>query len=245
MEWFENWFETPYYHILYQNRNSLEAAEFIKNLIGEIKLPEGKKVLDLACGKGRHSVTLAKLGFDVTGIDLSKNSIEHARRFETDKLTFQIHDMRKPLDERFDAVFNFFTSFGYFENLDDNLKVLQSVEQMLDSDGVFVLDYLNGHFVKSNLVLTENKNLNGVTFHISREIENGFIVKTIRVDDVHKNVNRVYTEKVADFSLEDLERLTEKAGLKITALYGDYELKPYDKNTSSRLILVCAKATVN
>lgn len=241
MEWFENWFETPYYHILYQNRNSSEAKEFIENLIREISLPAGKKVLDLACGKGRHSVTLARLGFDVTGIDISKSSIQHAKQFEFDHLRFKIHDMRLPLQERFDAIFNFFTSFGYFENLNDNLKVLKSVQNMLTPGGIFVLDYLNAQFVKRRLVLTEKKQLNGIHFNISRSVENGFIVKSIRVEDEKKDVNQVFTEKVADFSQTQLTSMLGKAGLPVSAVYGNYDLSGFDEDTSPRLILVCKK----
>lgn len=241
MEWFENWFETPYYHILYQNRNSSEAVGFIENLIQTINLPQGKKVLDLACGKGRHSVTLAHLGFDVTGLDISKNSIEHARQYESHNLKFHIHDMRLPFNERFDGIFNFFTSFGYFENHEDNLKVLQSVSTMLNDDGTFVLDYLNVHHVKNNLVLTEKKTIDKIDFHISRTVKNGFIVKSIRVNDRQNNVNQLYFEKVADFSKDDLSALLHKAGLTLSAVYGNYDLREFHPNSSPRLILVCKK----
>ena len=122
--WFASWFDTPYYHILYKDRNYREAQIFMDNLTHYLNLPEHAKVLDLACGKGRHSIYLNQLGFRVLGVDLSENSIEIANKNANDTLNFKVHDMREPIKEQFDAVFNLFTSFGYFENDDDNLKIL-------------------------------------------------------------------------------------------------------------------------
>lgn len=241
MEWFKSWFETSYYHILYKNRNTEEAADFIQRLVTAIKIPAGARALDLACGKGRHSVTLAKLGFEVTGVDLSKNSIESARRHSLPNLSFAIHDMRKPMDQRFNAVFNFFTSFGYFDDLADNLEVLKSVSSMLDDDGTFVLDYLNANYAKRHLVLTEKKQIEGVDFEITRKVEDGFIIKTIAVNDASKEFKGEYQEKVADFSLLDFEELMQKTGMRVQTTYGDYDLSPFDAELSPRLILVCEK----
>src|SRR5690554_744393 len=82
--WFETWFDTSYYHILYQNRDFVEAERFITNLLAFLKLPAGSNCLDLACGKGRHSVFLNKHGLKVTGVDLSENSINEAKTFENE-----------------------------------------------------------------------------------------------------------------------------------------------------------------
>src|SRR5690554_6600617 len=127
-EWFETWFDTPYYHILYQNRDFSEAEKFINNLLDYLKLPKDANCLDLACGKGRHSVFLNKKGLQVTGVDLSENSIQEAKPFENETLKFDTHDMREVYKKNtYDIVFNLFTSFGYFDSSEDNLKVLKSV----------------------------------------------------------------------------------------------------------------------
>ena len=115
--WFASWFDTPYYHILYKERDDHEAEFFMNSLTSFLKLPKKAEILDLACGKGRHAIYLNELGYDVTGIDLSAASIEFAKKFETDKLHFAIHDMSISYPKKFDAVFNLFTSFGYFENV--------------------------------------------------------------------------------------------------------------------------------
>ena len=124
-DWFASWFDTNYYHLLYKNRNDDEARLLIEHLVGYLNLAPNSKVLDLACGKGRHSITLNELGFDVLGIDLSSNSIEEAKQFENETLHFDVCDMRNSFTKNtFDVVFNLFTSFGYFDNKSDNEKVI-------------------------------------------------------------------------------------------------------------------------
>lgn len=94
--WFKDWFNSHYYHQLYFNRDEQEAGAFIDRLITHLKPPANSLMLDVACGKGRHSIHLAKMGFDVTGIDLSEDSITDALQYQTDKLHFFRHDMRLP-----------------------------------------------------------------------------------------------------------------------------------------------------
>ena len=151
MSWFEDWFNTPYYHILYKDRDFVEAENFITNLTQELQLPNPSKIIDLACGKGRHSVFLNQLGYNVLGVDLSEESIHHNKNFEVEnapKLEFKVHDMRDELypnvsKEKVNAVFNLFTSFGYFDDDNDDRKVFQSVKNTLEKDGIFILDFLN------------------------------------------------------------------------------------------------------
>jgi SAM-dependent methyltransferase len=120
MSWFEDWFNTPYYHILYKDRDYKEAENFISNLTKELKLPTHSSIIDLACGKGRHSVFLNQLGFEVLGVDLSEESILHNKQFENSaspKLEFKVHDMRNELypeisEEKVNAVLIFLPVLG-------------------------------------------------------------------------------------------------------------------------------------
>jgi len=151
--WFESWFDTKYYHILYKNRDFSEAEKFITNLNNDLKIAKNCKILDLACGKGRHSVFFNKLGLNVTGVDLSKESIKHAKTFENDRLNFFVHDMRYPIsNQKFDFVFNLFTSIGYFDGEDDNLEMLNSIASYTNKAGILVIDFMNAKKVISNLV---------------------------------------------------------------------------------------------
>ena len=123
-QWYASWFNTPYYHILYRDRDHAEARTFMDKLTHHLGLSRESHILDLACGRGRHSLYLNSIGFEVTGVDLSEESIAYAKQFENDRLHFDIHDMCKPYSKKFDAVFNLFTSFGYFENDADNLLLV-------------------------------------------------------------------------------------------------------------------------
>ena len=115
--WYASWFNTPYYHLLYKDRDHREAALFMNTLTSYLNLRVNDTILDLACGRGRHAKYLSRKGFDVTGVDLSEESIEYAKQFESAKLHFEIHDMCLPYPQQFDAVFNLFTSYGYFEKI--------------------------------------------------------------------------------------------------------------------------------
>src|SRR5687768_2760270 len=111
------------------------------NITQYLNLPEDAKILDLACGKGRHSIYLNQLGYDVTGADLSENSIEEAAESANDTLHFVVHDMREPFEDKFDAIFNLFTSFGYFENDSDNILTLKAISESLNEYGFGVIDF--------------------------------------------------------------------------------------------------------
>ena len=150
--WFREWFNSPYYHLLYANRDEQEASSFIDALLAYLRPAPGCPMLDVACGRGRHSRYLESKGFEVTGIDLSPNSIRYALQFETDRLHFYIHDMRLPFWIRyFDYAFNFFTSFGYFDTRREHDAAMRTMAQSLNGGGVLVIDYLNTRYWENHL----------------------------------------------------------------------------------------------
>ena len=234
--WYASWFDTPFYHILYKDRDHTEAETFMHNLTNYLNIPEGGKILDLACGKGRHAVYLNSIGYEVTGVDLSENSIGFAKQFENKSLHFEVHDMCKTYNEQFDAVFNLFTSFGYFDKDEDNLNTIKAIKADLNEVGFGVIDFMNTDFVLNNLVPEETKTVDGTTFHLKRYKENGYIVKDIAF--THEGDNYHYQERVRAFSLEDFEALFKKAGVYLLDIFGDYKLRKFDKKESSRLIMI-------
>ncbi len=236
MDWFQHWFDTTYYHILYQDRNDDEAQLFMCNLTSFLALKKNSKVLDLPCGKGRHSIFLNSLGFDVIGADLSKNSITHAKKFENESLSFEVHDMRDSFKTKFDAILNLFTSFGYFDEDEVNIQVLQNLKNGLSKNGVLVIDFMNVAFVEKKLVSEETITKNDIDFKIKRSIENGFIKKDIRFTADQKNHH--YNEYVRYITLDTFKRYISAAGLKLKHTFGDYDLNPFDLETSNRLILI-------
>ncbi|MBS1638250.1 MAG: methyltransferase domain-containing protein [Bacteroidetes bacterium] len=239
-EWFENWFDSPYYHILYKGRNDAEAAFFIDNLITNLPLPAGGNVWDLCCGKGRHSIYLNKKGFRTVGTDLSANSIKLARQHENATLDFYIHDMRQSfMVNYFDAVFNLFTSFGYFSCDRDDQHVFKAVADGLKKNGLFILDYLNSEPVCTGLVAEDVKELDGITFRLHKRIEENIVIKTIDIDDKGKTYQ--FQEKVKLFTREDFLRLAEMNHLSLLHTFGNYKLEPFDQHQSPRLVLIFQK----
>ncbi len=235
--WFANWFDTPYYHILYKNRDYTEAQQFIDTLIQYLNPKQDSRILDLACGSGRHSRHLASLGFQVTGVDLSRQSIEEAAKYEQNNLEFFIHDMRDSFRIRyFDYIFNIFTSFGYFNTKNEHIKTLKNIKKGLKNDGVFVLDFFNAHKTIAHLKSKETKVVDNIHFDLKRYVNNGIIHKEIRFKD--KGQDFFYTEKVHAFHLDDFKSFFEIAGLQIIEIFGDYQLSPYNKTQSDRLILM-------
>ncbi|NNE31112.1 MAG: methyltransferase domain-containing protein [Winogradskyella sp.] len=235
-QWYASWFDTPYYHILYKDRDYSEAQGFMDNLTNYLNLPEGGKILDLACGKGRHSVYLNSLGYKVIGADLSEQSIAHAKQFENETLNFKVHDMSKPYPDTFDAVFNLFTSFGYFEDENCNLETIKSIKSELSEYGFGVIDFMNVNHVIDNLVVENIKTVEGIDFHQKRRLEEGYIIKDISFEV--NNVSYDFQERVKAFTLEDFQQLFEKAGVYLLDVFGDYKLGTYHPKTSERLIMI-------
>lgn len=239
-EWYKTWFDSPYYHILYRQRDDTEAGQFINSLIDFLKPDPGSRMLDQACGRGRHARTLASLGFDITGIDLSESSITYCKSFEKDNLHFAIHDMRRIISvNTFDYVFNLFTSIGYFKHDHDQQLTVSSAAAALRKGGLYIIDFMNVHWVISRLIPEVRKTIDGIDFDITRRAENGFIIKDIkfRAD----NHDHHYTEFVEAMTTDDFDRYFQFAGLKRLHTFGSYSLQPFDCKLSERLILIAQK----
>lgn len=239
-EWFSSWFDTPYYHILYKNRDYTEASLFIDNITDFLKLKCHAKCWDLCCGKGRHSIYLNSKEFDVEGTDLSVKSIEEANKSANDTLQFYQHDMRKLFRTNyFDVVFNLFTSFGYFERREDDLHVFDAVQKALKPGGLFVFDYLNSEYVKQVIVPHDKKIMEGIEFSLSKKIENNTVIKDIDFTDKGKAYH--FEERVKLFDKAYFENLAKDCNLQIVYTFGNYQLCGFELQTSPRLILVMQK----
>ncbi|WP_426668237.1 SAM-dependent methyltransferase [Mucilaginibacter sp. McL0603] len=240
-EWFYDWFNSPYYHLLYNKRDNAEAEYFVNNLCEHLKPQSQAKLFDIACGRGRFSVYLNKHGYDVTGIDLSVENIRYARQFENDTLHFFAHDMRQlSYCNYFDMAFNLFTSFGYFKTDEEHIRTLINFNRALKPGGLLVIDYFNTGKVLDCLVPEEIKTIKGVDFHIQKAVSNNKIVKAIVFED--KNKSYTFKEMVSAFTLNDFKRFFAQSGFEIIANFGNYSLEKFDSNYSDRLIFICKKA---
>ncbi len=243
-EWFAEWFDSDYYHRLYYAHGEAEAQDFLDRLIAWLRLKSGARVLDLACGRGRHSRYLRAQGFDVTGVDLSTRSIAYAQAQASDDahLRFRRHDMREPLHEpgQYHVILNLFTSFGYFDSEAENVLVLRAAAEALRPGGELVIDYLNTSRVRQTLVAAEEKTAGGTTFRLRRRIHDGFFEKEIDFRDDAGRPHH-FRERVQALSPTQLETYFALAGLRVRATFGDYTLAPYDADASPRLIYVVKK----
>lgn len=239
-EWFDEWFDSPYYHILYKHRDDTEAQLFMDNLTRFIRIKPEHKIMDLACGKGRHSIYLNQKGFDVVGLDLSKESIQHANQFSNDRLQFAVHDKRDVYKVRyFDYILNMFTSFGYFASESEHITAIQAAAAGLKEGGKLVIDFFNTYKVLDALVYKNQVKAGGIDFHLSRHIQDGAIVKTINFED--KGQHYQFEERVQAFTEQDFRRYFELANLKFVHIFGDYGLSYFDKNSSERMIFIVEK----
>lgn len=241
IDWFESWFGSPYYKILYQNRDEVEAQAFVEKLIDYLQPLPGSRMVDIACGEGRYAVQLADHGFDVTGIDLSHLSIEKAKAYETKNLQFFVHDMRMPFYiNYFDYAFNFFTSFGYFAHDRDHVLAAKSFAAGLKKNGLLVVDYLNRDYILERLQPESVVSRGSYEFHIRKRLERNHIIKDIYFTDAD-NVPKHFTESVAAFSQTDFIKMFEQAGLSLVATFGDYKLNAYEPLHSPRMIMIFKK----
>jgi len=241
-EWFSEWFNSPYYHILYKNRDEAEAHRFIDNLQDFFGFSAKNRILDLACGRGRHSIYLNSKGFDVTGIDIASESINYAKRYANEHLHFYVHDMRKPyVRDTFCYVLNLFTSFGYFETEGENINAICTVTEAMKKGGRLVLDFFNTAKIVNTLKPFTVSEVDGITFEIHKRMESGFIIKDIHFED--KGQAYHFQERVKAISAEQFLHYFEVADLELLHIFGDYDLNPYDKETSDRMILVARKPT--
>ena len=240
-EWFGEWFDSPYYHILYKNRDNTEAHTFIDNLCIYLGFSPENKILDVACGKGRHAIYLNHKGFDVTGIDLSAENIRYASQFSNARLSFYIHDMREVFAyNQFDYVLNIFTSFGYFDTADEHKSAIMAAASALKKGGKLIIDFLNTHKVVNNLVPVEAKEVDDILFNITKELSgDGYIIKRINFE--HEGQAYRYKEKVKAISLNEFSNFSEQAGLSCKQLFGSYKLVPYIQETSDRMIFIVEK----
>lgn len=239
-QWFSSWFDTEFYHILYKDRDDSEAQHFIENLTNYLALPKNELVVDLACGKGRHSITLNNLGFNVLGVDLSENSIAEASLNCNERLKFLVHDMRFPIPAvNCQAVFNLFTSFGYFDSMEDNEQVLNAIHEILNDNGILVIDFLNATKTINELVEQEVKELDRITFNIKRTFDGSHVVKHINFQSNEEDHS--YTERVQALNLQDFQSLFHKSGFDLFRTFGDFDLSDYNANTSNRLIMLARK----
>lgn len=244
MNWFEEWFDSPLYEQLYSNRNEDEAALLADLIEQAIPVNRYPAILDLGCGRGRHSITLALRGYQVTGVDLSEEAINRAKQRALQKKAeaeFLVGDMRQSLKMKFDAIVNLFTTFGYFIDDHENARVITNASSMLKPDGYLMIDFLNALHVKKKLVPDDSGSFKHFTYHVKRFIENGMVFKQILFDGPSLDKPVHYTERVKLYDLNWFLNVFNDHHLELVSACGNYEGASFDAETSPRLIMLCRK----
>lgn len=223
------WFDSPYYPMLYAHRSEDEARQAVQNVVGLLHLAPGARILDVGCGRGRHLWPLAELGFRVAGIDLAAHRVAEARAGSAQKgidAELFVGSMLDPLPQPpYDAVVNWFTSFGFFDNLATHQLAIANMAQALTPGGVLVMDFMNAAEVRANLVPEDQVRVGNVDFHIKRWIDEPFVHKSISIRDGAATTE--FSERVMLLDRSDFEALFAAAGLQSVEFLGDYDGSPW------------------
>jgi 2-polyprenyl-3-methyl-5-hydroxy-6-metoxy-1,4-benzoquinol methylase len=241
--WFESWFNTEEYLNVYRHRNESEALKHIDFILENTMIPPGSSVLDMACGPGRHSLILAKKGYDVTAVDLSENLLCVAGRLSEEaglNIQFQKFDLREiKIDKKFDLIINLFTSFGYFEKDEENYKIFDVALKHLEYNGKFVIDFLNKKYLIKNLIEYSEDILLGRKIIQRRSIVEDRIIKNIEIET--NGSSKFFYESVKLFSPEQLIFALNDRGLFVDRIFGDFEGNVFDPESSERIIIIAVK----
>lgn len=204
------------------------------------------KILDLCCGHGRHSIELARRGYEVTGQDLNKFFIKIAKE-ETKKENLNIKfiqsDMRKiPFKNYFDVIVNLFTAFGYLENDKEDEKAIRQIAQALKPKGLFILDTVNKDWLikiyqerdwqemPNKTIVLYKRAFNPVTGKNSEE-------RTYISPNGKRKKNNI---SIRLYTLTELDKILENNGIEIKKVFGDFEGNEFARN-SRRMIIVARK----
>ena len=239
--WFRDWFGHEYL-ALYPHRDRAEARRAVALLHGTTGLRPDARVLDLACGAGRHLVELNRVGYRPVGLDLSMPMLDAARN-TAGAAALTRGDMRH-LPFRagaFDIVTSYFTSFGYFADELDDLRVLREVRRVLDTGGWFLLDFMNAHHVVANLRRRDYRNVSGSDVVQERRlVEQGRIVeKRITIRAAGNAPQREFVERVRLYRPEELVDMLAETGFVPGPRFGGYDRSEFSP-LSPRCIVMAA-----
>ena len=243
--WYKTFFGEDYLQI-YDFLTPERTEREVEGIVNLLAVPPGSAILDLCCGHGRHSIALAKRGYQVTGLDLSEVFLQHAHS-EAEAQGVQVRwvhgDMRNiPFENEFDAVINIFTAFGYLENEDEDQIVLQQVHKALKPGGLFLLETRNRELLirdfdpgdvfryENGLIVLEERD-----FDLSTDICN------VKVTMIHPDgKRREYSHAARMYTLRDYVRMLAAARLSIQAYHGG--LNGSKLNISSgRLVIIASR----
>lgn len=246
-EWFTEWFNHPLYLRVYSHRDEAEARTCLETIIHKTGLenltPSDVRVMDIACGAGRHALEFARLGFTTTANDLSPFLLECTRSQaarENISIECTRQDMRHiSVENTYDLVVQLFSSFGYFKTKKEDLQVLRNVHRALKKDGRYILDLINPVYLKKNLDPSSSRTIDDLIVSEQRRIEADRVIKQITIRSPDDSTT--FEESVRLYRIEIIGDMLASAGFEIKEIFGDYEGSAFDEQTSPRLLLFARK----
>ncbi|MBF0586212.1 class I SAM-dependent methyltransferase [Prosthecochloris sp. N3] len=245
--WFADWFNHPLYLRLYSHRDETEAKRCVDTILGIVRPPldhpSSYRIMDIACGAGRHALEFARKGFSVTANDLSPYLLQCARVQAGEEhlpLTCTQQDMRAVSDENaFDLVVQLFSSFGYFDSPDDDRLVVRNVFRALAKGGWYVLDLINPAPLKKNLRPHSRKTIDNLSVDEHRRIHGDRVIKDITITSPEETLE--FSESVRLFPPQGIAALLEEEGFRNISMIGDYAGSPFNPETSPRMLVFCSR----
>lgn len=241
--WYKEWFESQDYLKVYNHRDFEEAQKFSDLILSVTNIKKGSRILDAACGSGRHAIYFALKGYDVYGFDLSRNLLNIAKEnsmFFNTKLNLVLADIRKIcFNSNFDLILNLFTSFGYFETDEENFSFIRRAYNFLNKNGYYVIDYFNKTYLENNLVPQSEKMIDDTKIIEKRKIVEDRVIKEIIIKS--NESEKRYFESVKLYEPERIINEFKTTGYRLFKMWGDYDGHDFSKNVSPRIILFFQK----
>lgn len=246
LDWAKRAYSEDYFHYISPRADDRETADMVRIIGDLLEMEPGARILDLCCGAGRHTVTLADRGYTVVGVDRSFAGLELARgqiTLRANSAQVVCADVRNlPFGRNFDAAVSLFSSFGYLPSVAEDAALVREFCRVLRPGGYFLLDVVNPILpmlgresrvwrqARGRFVLEERSYdpASGISTSVRTVISDGFRLKSI------VTYIRIYT-------LAELARILGDAGLCISKVRGDYQGGPYDAMTSPRLIVLAVQ----
>ena len=242
----ENWYERAFrseYLEVYPARTVKSAEAEVAAALNWLQLNEGARLLDLCCGAGRHSRWLRESPIELHGLDLSKDLLAEARRLLADSVSLHQGDMRQLpfVDQFFDAVVMFFTSFGYFPTDEENYQVLTEVARVVRPGGSFLLDLPDRDSTANGLVPVSDREVGDLKIHEERRMTADGLRVEKTVTLIGPGGEDHYTESVRLFLRDDIEEMLQKSGWESIDCRGDWDGSTHGSGASPRMIFTAKK----
>lgn len=259
-DWWKRTFTPEYFTSYEEDLSDAHTNQQVEFVINNAGLKKTDKILDIGCGLGRHALQLAKIGYDVTGLDQSSNLIHIARTSalkEKIRVKFIKGDMRKlPFTDQFDVILSLFTTLGYF-SYEDNKAVIREMARILKPDGRLIIDLYDYQRVVDKYrtvgVPTTNKNVyryvhtylrGNIKVHDQQSYDFSTQVEHTKRQFIAQGKRFSYDLFLTFYSLKQYSEMFQEAGLSITRVWGDFEGRRRTSD-SSRTIILVRKSHIN